>query len=199
MTPARPDAAPFARLIGPLRDRVSGALGRLAPRERALVLGAIAVTGVLILWLGVVEPLGGALSGLDRDVTRARADAGSIGDLVARYRALRSEVDALERGASAGAGGPSLFAQLESISVPIAGRERIIAMNPSTRAVGNELTQELVEMRIEGITMRALVSLLYAIENRDPPIAVDRVAVKRQYKDQTRVDATVVVARLRPQ
>jgi len=103
------------------------------------------------------------------------------------------------RGASAGNGGPSLFAQLESLSVPIAGRERIVAMNPSTRTISNELTEEMVEMRIEGITMRALVNLLYAIENRDPPMSVERVAVKRQYKDQTRVDATVVVARIRPQ
>ncbi|MEW6273160.1 MAG: type II secretion system protein GspM [Thermodesulfobacteriota bacterium] len=199
MTPARPEAAPLARLVGPLRDRASEALGRLAPRERALVLAALAVTALLVLWLGVIEPLGDALSRLDRDVQRARNDAGSIGELVARYRTLRSEVDALERGASAGDAGPSLFAQLESVSVPIAGRERIVAMNPSTRTISNELAQELVEMRIEGITMRALVSLLHAVESRDPPMSVERIAVKRQYKDQSRVDATVVVARIRPQ
>jgi hypothetical protein len=199
VTAARPDAAPLARLVGPLRDRAAGALGRLAPRERALVLAALAVTALLVVWLGMVEPLRGALSRLERDVVRARSDAATIGELVARYRALRGEVDALERGASADVSGPSLFAQLESVSVPIAGRERIVAMNPSTRTIGNELAQELVEMRIEGITMRALVNLLYAIENRDPPISIERLAVKRQYKDQTRVDATVVVARIRPQ
>ncbi|HEY8517830.1 MAG TPA: type II secretion system protein GspM [Candidatus Binatia bacterium] len=199
MTPARPDVAALARFVRPLRERASEALGRLEPRERMLVLAALAVTALLVVWLGVIEPLGDAISRLDRDVQRARNDAGSIGELVARYRALRSEVEALERGASAGNGGPSLFAQLESLSVPIAGRERIVAMNPSTRTISNELTEEMVEMRIEGITMRALVNLLYAIENRDPPMSVERVAVKRQYKDQTRVDATVVVARIRPQ
>ena len=152
-----------------------------------------------MLWLGVVEPLGESLARLERDVARGREDAASIGDLVERYRTLRSEVDRLERGATGEQGGASLFAQLEAIAVPVAGRERIVAMNPSTRAIGNELQQEMVEMRIEGITMRALVNLLYAVENREPPIAVERVAVKRQYKDQSRVDATVVVARLRPQ
>lgn len=199
MTPGRDGSGTLGRLVAPLRSRVTEALGRLAPRERALVLGAAAVTLLLILWLGVVEPLGDSLARLERDVARGREDAASIGDLVERYRTLRSEVDRLERGATSEQGGASLFAQLEAIAVPVAGRERIIAMNPSTRAIGNELQQELVEMRIEGITMRALVNLLYAVENREPPIAVERVAVKRQYKDQTRIDATVVVARLRPQ
>jgi type II secretory pathway component PulM len=199
VNPARDASGAFGRLVGPLRERASEALGRLAPRERLMVLGAGGVTLLLILWLGVVDPIFDSLARLDRDVARGRDDAATIGELVARYRALRGEVDKLEKSATSDQGGASLFAQLESIAVPIAGRERIIAMNPSTRAVGNELQEELVEVRIEGITMRALVSLLYAVESRDPPIAVERLAVKRQYKDQSRVDATVVVSRLRPQ
>jgi len=199
VTPGRDGASALGRLVAPLRTRITEALGRLAPRERAMVLGATGVTLVLLLWLAVIEPLGDSLTRLERDVTKSREDAAGIGTLVTRYRGLRAEVDRLERTASSEQGGASLFAQLESIAVPVAGRERIVAMNPSTRAIGNELQQELVEMRIEGITMRALVNLLYGIENRDPPIAVERVAVKRQYKDQTKVDATVVVARLRPQ
>ena len=199
MNPARDASSAFGRLVGPLRERASEALGRLAPRERLLVLGAGAVTLLLLVWLGIIDPLTESLTKLDRDVARGRDDAASIGQLVGRYRALRGEVDKLEKSATSDQGGASLFAQLESIAVPIAGRERIIAMNPSTRAVGNELQEELVEMRIEGITMRALVSLLYGVESRDPPIAVERLAVKRQYKDQSRVDATVVVSRLRPQ
>jgi hypothetical protein len=199
VNPARDASSAFGRLVGPLRERATEALGRLAPRERMLVLGAGSVTLLLIVWLGIVDPLSESLTRLDRDVARGRDDAATIGELVARYRALRGDVDKLEKGAASDQGGASLFAQLESIAVPIAGRERIIAMNPSTRAVGNELQEELVEVRIEGITMRALVSLVYAIESRDPPIAVERLAVKRQYKDPSRVDATVVVSRLRPQ
>lgn len=199
MNPARDASGAFGRLVGPLRERATEVLGRLAPRERLMVLGAGGVTLLLILWLGVIDPIFDSLARLDRDVARGRDDASTIGELVARYRALRGEVDKLEKSATSDQGGASLFAQLESIAVPIAGRERIIAMNPSTRAVGNELQEELVEVRIEGITMRALVSLLYAVESRDPPIAVERLAVKRQYKDQSRVDATVVVSRLRPQ
>jgi len=198
VNPARDASGTLGRLVAPLRDRAAEALGRLAPRERMLVLGAGAVTLLLIVWLGVVEPLGESLARLDRDVARSGDDAATIGELVARYSALRAEVEKLEKGAASDQGA-SLFAQLESIAVPIAGRERIIAMNPSTRAVGNAWQEELVEVRIEGITVRALVSLLHAVESRDPPIGVERLAVKRQYKDQSRVDATVVVSRLRPQ
>lgn len=199
MTPSRDGTGALGRLVAPLRARADEALGKLAPRERVMVVLAAAVTVLLVLWLAVIDPMSDWIARLDRDVARSREDAATIGGLVARYRTLRSEVEGLERSAKGDQGGSSLFAQLESISVPIAGRDRIVAMNPSTRTIGNELQQELVEMRIEGITMRGLVQLLYAIDNHDPPISVERLAVKREYKDQSRVDATVVVARLRPQ
>jgi hypothetical protein len=53
-------------------------------------------------------------------------------------------------------------------------------------------------MRLEGIPMQDLIELLYAIEYRDPPLRVTRLSFKRQYKEPTLLDATLVVGRLRP-
>ena len=54
-----------------------------------------------------------------------------------------------------------------------------------------------MEMRVEGIQMKSLVSLLYAIEQRDKPMHLARVSFKRKYKNPELVDATLVVSRLR--
>jgi len=194
------------RLLAPLRNalaaplaRVTGWLAQLETRERTLVLGAALAALCAIVWLGVVDPIGESLERLDRGIQAARRDAGLVGGLAARYKRLQAQASSVERAGTSDDGTASVFAQLESIAVPIAGRERIAAMNPSTRSVGERLTEESVELRIEGVPMRSLVNLLHAIEQRDRPLNLVRVSFKRQYKNPELVDATLVVARLRSQ
>ncbi|MFM7140330.1 MAG: type II secretion system protein GspM [Alphaproteobacteria bacterium] len=186
-----------AALAGP-RARFSGWLDGLQPRERRLVWAAAAVSAALVAWLGVVEPVQDSIATLDRGLAAARRDAASVGELAGRYRSLKGELDRLETSLSGDKETNSAFARLESIAVPIVGREKITAMNPSTRTVADSLTEESVEMRVEGIPMRQLVSLLYAIEQRDKPMHLARVSFKRKYKNPELVDATLVVSRLSP-
>jgi Type II secretion system (T2SS), protein M len=180
------------------RARLTGWLEQLEPRERRLVMVSAVAAALLLAWLAVVEPIADSLERLDRGLQAARRDAALVGELAARHRQLQAEVGTLERAAESGDGATSVFAQLESIAVPIAGRERITAMNPSSRSVGDQLTEESVELRIEGISMRSLVSLLHAIEQRERPFVLLRLSFKRQYKNPELLDATLVVARLRP-
>ena len=182
----------------PIEQCVTEMLAGLQPRERLLLLAAVGATVLAAIWLGVVEPLAGAITDLDRKVAAARSDASQVADLVARHKALSAQVDALEKGAAAGKAGPSLFARLESITVPIVGRERITAMNPSSRPVGERFEEETVDMRLEGVSMPDLIQLLYKIEHGDTPMHLVRASFKRQYRDAAKLDATLVVARLTP-
>jgi type II secretory pathway component PulM len=191
--------APAREAVARARTRAAEWLGGLEPRERWLVLAGGGAALLVLAWIAVVEPIGEALERLDRSIQAARRDAEVIGGLAGRYRALQTQVNALERTGGDAADGTTVFAQLESIAVPIAGRERIAAMNPSSRSVGERLTEESVELRLEGVPMRSLVNLLHAVEQRDRPLALVRVSFKRQYKNPELVDATLVVARLRSQ
>lgn len=185
------------RLIGPLRSRVTEHLARLSPRERNLLFAGAGVTVLLILWLGIYEPLASSIDQLDTQIAQARRDAAEVAALTERHGGLQSEVVKLESGSGGGEGG-SLFAQLESITVPIVGRERIVSMNPATRQVSDRVEEETVDMRLEGVPLRDLLELLYAIEYRDPPLQLARAAFKREYKNPELIDTTLVVARLSP-
>lgn len=186
------------RLLEGPRTRVTEFLTRLSPRERNLLFGALATSAVLFLWLLVYEPMTNTLSRLDRQIATARRDAALVAALSQRYQTLRQAVGKLEEGGSAGPDGSSLFAQLESTTVPIVGRERIVSMNPSSRPVGDRFEEEIVDMRLEGVPLREAIELLYTIEYKDPPMRLSRAAFKREYKDPSLVDATLVVARLTP-
>jgi hypothetical protein len=64
--------------------------------------------------------------------------------------------------------------------------------------VSDRVEEETVDMRLEGVPLRDLLELLYAIEYRDPPLQLARAAFKREYKNPELIDTTLVVARLRP-
>ena len=179
-----------------LRDEWRDRYLDLAPRERRLVQVAGAVSLVLFLWLGVWEPLDGSLTRLDRDLRNARRDAAEVGALGERHAELSREVGALEK--KAGRDGGSLFAQLESVTVPVVGRERIVSMNPATRDLDDEFREESVDLRLEGISSQRLLRLLHGIEVRSGGMNVARASFKRQYKDPALLDATIVVTRLQP-
>lgn len=172
-------------------------LDGLAVRERRLVQGAGAISLVLLLWLGIYEPLTDSLARLDRDLRIAGRDATAIAELAQRHAVLEAEVGKLQKKAGKGTA-HSLFAQLESLTVPVVGREHISSMNPTTRDLDDGFRQEAIDMRLEGISSHRLIRLLHAIEIRQAGMKVDRTSFKRQYKDPTLLDATIVVTRLQP-
>ena len=186
------------RLLGPPRERARAFIAGLEPRERNLLYVAAGVTVALLLWLAVWEPLAGQLDGLDQKIAAAKRDLGDIERLKVRQEELEAQVENLERRAGDTENAASLFAQLESVTVPIVGRERITAMNPQSRAVGDRFEEESVDMRLDGVPVRELVKLLHEIEDGEPPMEVARAALKRQYKDPTQLDVSLVVARLKP-
>jgi type II secretory pathway component PulM len=186
------------RLLAAPRERLAAFLAGLEARERVLLFAGVSVAVLLLLWLAVWEPLAGQLEGLDRNITAAQRDHAEIARLKGRYEELQTQVQELERRAGGTEGGASLFAQLESVTVPIIGRERIASMSPQTRSVGDRFEEESVDMRIDGVPVRELVKLLHEIEDGSPPMEVSRATFKRQYKDQTQLDVSLVAARLKP-
>jgi type II secretory pathway component PulM len=188
----------LARLLAAPRERLAAFLAGLEARERILLFVGVGTALLLLLWLAVWEPLVGQLDKLDRSIAAARRDQAEIARLKARHEELQSQVQELELRAGGTEGGASLFAQLESVTVPIIGRDRITAMSPQTRAVGDRFEEESVDMRLDGVPVRELVKLLHEVEDGDPPMEVTRATLKRQYKDPTQLDVSLVIARLKP-
>jgi hypothetical protein len=91
----------------------------------------------------------------------------------------------------------SLFAHLEAIGREVLGRERIAAMNPSTRTVSDELQEDDVEMRLSGVPLPDLTRLLYRIEKGSLPLLVSRLQMKKRFDESSLFDVVLVVGRLR--
>ena len=179
-----------------LRRRLELLLERLAPRERLLLGGAGALVLLLLVWL-----FGSTLA--ERRQTVAAQIAASERDLAEmvrmrdRHAALRAEIEAVRQRLTQGGADFSLFAHLEGVGRDTVGRERIAAMNPSTRTVNETLQEEDVEMRLSGVSLRELVALLYRIEKTELPLLVSRLQLKKRFDQPYVFDATLVIGRLR--
>ena len=177
--------------------RVTELIERLSPRERML-LGVGAAAGVLVLVWGLAGFLAERRATLQAQIVASERDVGEVTRLRDRYLALKAERDAVRRKLEKGGTEFSLFSHLEGVTRDTLSRDRVAAMNPSTRTVAEDLQEEDVEMRLSGVSLRELVGLLYRVEKSDLPLLVSRVQMKKRFDQPFVYDATLVVGRLRP-
>ncbi len=179
-----------------LRLRLAAILERLSPRERLLLGAAVGAAAIIMIWVtatGLTE---------EREARAAQIAAGrrdldrmvAIRDDVLR---LRAENDAVQRRLATLGADFSLFSHLEGVTRRTLNRERISAMNPSTRNRSNGIQEESVEIRLSGVSLRALVGLLHEVEKGEAPLLISRLRLKKRFDENQLFDATLVVARLR--
>lgn len=183
--------------VADLTRRVAALVERLSPRERVL-LGVGAVAAVLVLVWVVGGMLVDRRAMVQAQIAASERDLAEMARLRDRYLQLKAENDAVRRKLERGGAEFSLFSHLEGVTRDVLSRERIAAMNPSTRTVSEDLQEEDVEMRLSGVSLPDLVALLYKVEKSELPLLVSRVQMKKRYDQPFVYDATVVVGRLRP-
>jgi type II secretory pathway component PulM len=183
--------------VNDLRRRLEQLLERLSPRERLLLGAAGAVTVLLLCWL-VASTLAERRQTVLAQIAASEHELAEMVTLRERFTRLRADSDAIRRMLASGGADFSLFSHLEGVAREVLSRERVAAMNPSTRNVNEELQEEDVEMRLSGVSLRELVSLLYRVEKSDLPLLVSRLQMKKRFDQPYVFDATLVVGRLRP-
>jgi len=180
-----------------LLRRVAGLIERLSPRERVLV-GIGTVAGVLVAVWALAGVLAERRTTLQSQIAASEREVVEMARLRDRYLQLRAEREVVRRKLERGGTDFSLFSHLEGVARDALSRDRVAAMNPSTRTVAEDLQEEDVEMRLSGVSLRELVALLYRVEKTDLPLLVSRIQMKKRFDQPFVYDATLVVGRLRP-
>ena len=180
-----------------LLQRLAALIERLSPRERVLVGGGAAIGAVVLVW-ALAGVLAERRTTLQAQIAASERDLTEMGRLRDQYLQLRAERDVVRRKLERGGTDFSLFSHLEGVTRDVVSRERVAAMNPSTRTVAEDLQEEDVEMRLSGVSLREVVALLYRVETTDLPLLVSRIQMKKRFDQPFVYDATLVIGRLRP-
>jgi len=180
-----------------LLRRGAALIERLSPRERVL-LGVGVAAGLLVAVWALAGMLSERRATLQAQIAASERDVAEMVRLRDRYLQLRAERDVVRRKLDRGGSDFSLFSHLEGVTRDTLSRDRVAAMNPSTRTVAEDLQEEDVEMRLSGVSLRELVALLYRVEKSDLPLLVSRIQMKKRFDQPFVFDATLVEGRLRP-
>ena len=169
-------------------QQIVAVLKRMSPRERGLVTAAGATMGVLLLYLGLIEPVWEAHTRLQARVAAKERELREVIRLRQRYRAL-SRTAAHRKPHSSLPASP--FAFLETLATSALGPGKVTAINPVGRVRHEDGERETIEMHLQGVSLRELIDLLYKVDAADGVVQPTRLAIKKQYKDPYRFDVTL--------
>jgi len=170
---------------------------RLAPRERVLLGAAVLTTMLIGLYTLVWEPVQTNRELTARRITTKEKDLREIVKQRDVYLDLLRRLEANKAAISPSDPGFSLFAYLDNTIAQAVGREHVTSMNPSTKNIGNDYQEDLVEIKLTQINLAQLVDLLYRVEKGDRQLRFSRLQIKKRFNDNFNFDVTATVSLLK--
>jgi general secretion pathway protein M len=163
---------------------------QLSHRERIMVLAALAAVVLVAVWLGVIEPYRGAMERLDSQIA-------SRGNGLVEAKTLQQEIGRLRQQLAQASGrkamdGP-LFSHVETLTDQAGIRDRLLSMRPQQSSQQGNYRQQLVELRLEKLSLAQLVRFLYAIEYSGQGVQVKSLRIKRRFEDHSSLDVNLSV------
>lgn len=168
-------------------------ISRLETRERIVVLvGILFVLGVFV-WLVLLNPYLSTMQNLDRRIEGQRRTLHEAETMRAEISRLRQQLSGFESQRRAGR---PLFSQVENLTKQMGVREQLLSMRPQPETVQGGFRQQLVEIRLERVTLSQLVGFLHAAEYRSQGIQVRSLRVRPRFDDRSRLDVNLVLMSL---
>ncbi|NOY14460.1 MAG: type II secretion system protein M [Deltaproteobacteria bacterium] len=166
---------------------------RLNPRERWIVIAGLVLLGILSFWYLLLNPYFETMGTLDRRIAADRRNLTRVSQMSEQIIRLRQQL--------AGAdlhnlGGKPLFIQVENLTEQAGVREQLLAMRPQPVTTQGEFRQQLVEIRLEKLSLAQLVKLLHAIEYRSGGVQIKSLRVKPRFENRSELDVNMVLMSL---
>jgi general secretion pathway protein M len=166
---------------------------RLSSRERWVVVGGLVVLGGLVVWYLLLSPYFATMEGLERKINAASRNLEKVSRMSEQVLQLRQQ---LATAAHQQTGRKPLFSLVESLTEQTGVRDQLLSMRPQPATTQGELRQQLVEIRLEKLSLGQLVKLLHAIEYRSGGVQVKSLRVKPRFESRSELDANMVLMTL---
>ncbi|MCS6924996.1 MAG: type II secretion system protein M [Candidatus Binatia bacterium] len=184
------------RLSLPASQAYATLLTRLSPRERRLLGAAGMMACGVAAYLLVIDPVWEWHARLRARVAAKERELEEILALRRTYLALRQEV---QRTRMLNQMQTSPFAFLEELATSTVGREKVAALTPTGRETHNGVSQETLELRLQGVSLREVVELLHKIESAGIALRTVQLSIKKSYKDPYAFDVALTHTAFTPQ
>lgn len=175
---------------GRIQDQLTAMFTRLSRRERLLALGA-AVAFVLLTTTFTVTSVMGAMADRQSRIDYKEQGLEQVVALSAGFREAQAEQASLEAKLERGKN-VSLFSFMEDVAKQQG--VTIDNMTPRQPSTEGNITEQTVDVRLEGIPLAKLAGIINGIQRSPQMVKVKRLRVRRKFNDEEKVDATMTVA-----
>ena len=166
---------------------------RLSSRERWVVLGGLIVLALLFIWYALLSPYFSTMDGLERKISATSRNLEKVSRMSEQILQLRQQLATADRQQS---GRKPLFSLVESLTEQTGVREQLLSMRPQAATTQGELRQQLVEIRLERLSLGQLVKLLHAIEYRSGGVQVKSLRVNPRFESRSELNVNMVLMSL---
>jgi general secretion pathway protein M len=167
---------------------------KLNKRERYAIVTAVAIIGLFLVAIFIVEPF---FSGLDQRKRNLQAKAAMLEEmqrLQTEYATLTEKTKVSKSRFSARQKGFTLFSFLDRLAGDAGIKDRISYMKPSKKVQKNSLYKiSRVEMKLEAITLEQLTTYLYGVETSENMVDINKIAISKTEKTQGLINAVLQV------
>lgn len=171
--------------------RKSG-IDKLNSREKWVLFGGVAFVLCFLVVQLVILPVVEARSNLEKSIARKQQELQEIKLLQQEYRTLKSEEGTIQARINDRGAGFTLFTFLDQQANQAKVKKQIKYMKPSMLD-GDELNEAMVEMKLQQITLAALVEFVRLIESEENVVFIRRFSIQESGDAQGYFDAILQI------
>ena len=169
---------------------------QLTSREKIFLCIGGGALFLLLLSMALIIPYRQAVTKVERQVVLRLQQLEDVNLLRARYQALQSDVAQLEKSLSDhGDFSPLTF--LENLIERTAGRDHLVSMRPQTPVTGSQFSVDSVDLKLEKLTFRQVLELLWAVEGAPVQMKVKTLHLKQRFDAPSQLDASITITAVR--
>ena len=165
----------------------------LGKREKYFVSVAAFAIVVFFLFQFLIFPFFESKKRIQRGVQAKEKGLKEIAMLSTEYQAYQKTSQGIAQSLARRKKGFTLFSFLEKAAGEAQVKANIKYMKPSVSTSIGSYKESLVEMKLEGITLRQLVSYLSRIESPEKVVRVKRISIKENKGESGYLDAILQV------
>ena len=165
----------------------------LDEREKRVLLGG----GIFLLCFFVLQlvilPLWEVRSGLLTSIERKSSELEKIEQLQDEYQQLKLQEGGIEARIAGRSPGFTLFTFLDKQATKTQVKKQIKYMKPSTEERDGNLQESMVEMKLQKITLKSLVSYIRLVESEKNVVSIRRVSIQQSGNEQGYLDVILQI------
>jgi len=166
---------------------------KLSQREKlALTVGGIVILAFILLQF-MVLPLLDKRDRLQQRIVLNGKQFDRMMSLQKRYQELHSQSISISKHLQNRSPDFSLFSFLEQMASRADVKKQIIYMKPSKTLTEGNYSEIMVEMKLQTITLQQLIDFLEYIESPDNVVAIKRISVQVNTKDEAALDVILQI------